>query len=410
MNKPKIRFKGFDGEWEKVKIGDFFQLCNGYAFKSDTYIKYGKYQIVTISNVQSGKLDLTQCDSIDLLPSNIANYQKLNIGDIILSMTGNVGRVCLVDQPDCLLNQRVGFLKPIKNSIDKQYAYCLINSKQFENAMIKSGQGAAQANISKNSIESFSFFVPSFQEQRKIAEYLTLLDTMIGLTEKKISSLKQVKQASLQQMFPQEGETTPRIRFKGFDGEWEKVKLGTLGTTYSGLSGKTKDDFGQGNAQYITFLNVLTNAQIDVSKLEQVNVKERQNAVAKGDILFNTSSETSEEVGLCSVMLDEIKNVYLNSFCFGFRPISNALDSKFLVYLMRGDIGRSIMKILAQGATRYNLSKNKLCEANVILPSLPEQQAIANYFTNLDKQIALHEARLEKLKSVKASCLDLMFV
>ncbi len=201
----------------------------------------------------------------------------------------------------------------------------------------------------------------------------------------------------------------PKIRFKGFEGEWEKKMIGSLGTTYSGLSGKTKEDFGQGNAQYVTFLNVLTNAQIDSSILEKVNVNEKQNAVLKNDILFNTSSETPEEVGLCSTMQDDIENVYLNSFCFGFRPSSKNIDSNYLVYLMRSNVGRSIMKILAQGATRYNLSKNKLCETNISTPSLPEQQAIAEYFKQLDAVIGLTEKKVASLKQVKQASLQQMF-
>ncbi|MBQ4916454.1 MAG: restriction endonuclease subunit S [Muribaculaceae bacterium] len=189
--------------------------------------------------------------------------------------------------------------------------------------------------------------------------------------------------------------------------------MGKYGDTYSGLSGKSKDDFGKGNAKYITFLNVLTNAQINTYILESVDVKtrERQNAVQKGDILFNTSSETPEEVGLCSVLLEDIPNVYLNSFCFGFRPNNPAISSEFLVYLMRGHIGRSIMKVLAQGATRYNLSKKRLCETLIPIPTnIEEQKQIAEYFSNLDKQISIQEQRLEKLKQIKSACLKNMFV
>ena len=150
----------------------------------------------------------------------------------------------------------------------------------------------------------------------------------------------------------------PKIRFKEFTGEWKTTVIGDIGTTYSGLSGKTKDDFGQGDALYITFLNVLTNAKIDTSILEPVNVckNEKQNAVRKGDLLFNTSSETPNEVGLCAVIDEDLENVYLNSFCFEFRVAKPNVDPKYITYLMRSPIGRKMMSILAQGATRYNLS------------------------------------------------------
>ena len=204
----------------------------------------------------------------------------------------------------------------------------------------------------------------------------------------------------------------PKIRFKGFDGEWNKVLVGNLGKTYSGLSGKCKDDFGFGNAHYITFLNVLTNAHIDTSILEHVDVKdgEGQNAVKKGDLFFNTSSETPEEVGMCAVLDEDVENVYLNSFCFGFRMTHEKMCSAFFAYLMRSNIGRHIMSILAQGATRYNLSKASFCNTELLLPTdLEEQQTIASFLSSFDRQICLQTQRLEKLKQIKAASLQAMF-
>lgn len=137
---------------------------------------------------------------------------------------------------------------------------------------------------------------------------------------------------------------------------------------------------------------------------------ERQNEVKKGDLLFNTSSETPEEVGMCAVMDEDMKNVYLNSFCFGFHITNENIDSTFIAYLMRSHIGRRIMAILAQGATRYNLSKNSFCKAELLLPkSKEEQAAIAKFLTTFDKLISLQTLRLEKLKQIKYACLDNMF-
>lgn len=204
----------------------------------------------------------------------------------------------------------------------------------------------------------------------------------------------------------------PKIRLKGFTREWEKKVVGDMGTTYSGLSGKTREDFGQGDASYVTFLNVLTNAQIDTSILEPVNVakSEHQNLVKKGDLLFNTSSETPDEVGLCAVMDEDVENVYLNSFCFGFRVTDSNIDPKCVAYLMRSPIGRKLMSILGQGATRYNLSKNNFCKSDILLPSdKDEQESIAEYFQNLDSLIQSTKKKIESLKQVKAASLQSMF-
>lgn len=285
--------------------------------------------------------------------------------------------------------------------------------KKFLKTGVAGGNGAI-GNLNKTALSESRFYIPTDKVERdSLASYFQHLDSLIQSTTKKIESLNQVKAACLQSMFPQECETTPRVRFKGFDGEWKKVLVGKMGTTYSGLSGKTKDDFGIGNARFVTFLNVLTNAKIDTSILETVNVceGEHQNEVKRGDLLFNTSSETPEEVGMCAVMDEELENVYLNSFCFGVRVTDENIDPTCVAYLMRSHIGRRIMSILAQGATRYNLSKNSFCKAELLLPKTKEEQtAIASYFTNLDFQITLQKQRLEKLKQIKSACLDNMFV
>ena len=114
---------------------------------------------------------------------------------------------------------------------------------------------------------------------------------------------------------------------------------------------------------------------------------------------------------MCAVMDEDLENVYLNSFCFGFRVTDSNVDPACIAYLMRSHIGRRIMSILAQGATRYNLSKTSFCNAELLLPKTKEEQtAIANYFSNLDSQIALLAQQLEKLQQIKSSCLDNMFV
>ena len=154
---------------------------------------------------------------------------------------------------------------------------------------------------------------------------------------------------------------TGKIRLKGFEGEWEKVKLGEIGSTYAGLSGKTKEDFGHGKAKYIPYINIFNNTFVDVSALEDIEVDEKQNCVKKGDVFFTTSSETPEEVGMSSVLLQDVENTYLNSFCFGYRP-EKIFDSIFLAFMLRSDLIRKQFKILAQGISRFNISKTKAME------------------------------------------------
>ncbi|KAA6512620.1 restriction endonuclease subunit S [Helicobacter pylori] len=184
---------------------------------------------------------------------------------------------------------------------------------------------------------------------------------------------------------------------------WQRVRLGDIGITISGLAGKTKQDFINGNAKYITFLNVLNNVIIDTSILENVKIypNEKQNSFKKYDLFFNTSSETPKEVGMCAVLLDDIDQVFLNSFCFGFRIFDKAVDSLFLSYLINSEIGRKAFENLAQGSTRYNLSKSGFNNVCLILPPLDEQIAIANILSDVDHYLYTLDALILKKESVK---------
>ena len=200
----------------------------------------------------------------------------------------------------------------------------------------------------------------------------------------------------------------PEIRFKGFTDDWEQRKLGDMGTTFSGLSGKTKKDFGCGDAKFITYMNVYTNAISDIGMTEKVGIDNKQHTVHYGDIMFTTSSETPEEVGMSSVWLGNEENIYLNSFCFGFRP-TEILNSHYMAYMLRSDATRKNIIYLAQGISRYNISKNRVMDIEVPITTLHEQDTIGSYFDKLDHLITLHQRKLNKLKKVKKSMLEKMF-
>ena len=182
----------------------------------------------------------------------------------------------------------------------------------------------------------------------------------------------------------------PRCFLGSFDFSWEQRKLGDVGETYTGLSGKTKADFGHGQARFITYMNVFSNPISNPEMTEPIEIDPKQNEVEVGDVFFTTSSETPEEVGMSSVLLEKRGKIYLNSFCFGFRP-TEKIDSYYLAYMLRSESAREKIILLAQGISRYNISKNKVMEIAVSLPSLDEQKLIGQYFRQLDNLITLHQ-------------------
>ena len=200
----------------------------------------------------------------------------------------------------------------------------------------------------------------------------------------------------------------PAIRFAGFTKAWEQRKLGDMGSTFTGLSGKTKEDFGHGNAKFITYMNVFSNPIADLQMTEIVEIDSKQNCVKSGDVFFTTSSETPDEVGMSCVMSEDADNTYLNSFCFGYRP-TEKFDLNYLAYVLRSKSFRKEIKFLAQGISRYNISKNKVMEVKIPVPTLDEQIKVGQGFSDLDNLITLHQRKYDKLVNVKKAMLEKMF-
>ena len=203
----------------------------------------------------------------------------------------------------------------------------------------------------------------------------------------------------------------PNLRFPEFSEEWTKTTLGKIGETFNGLTGKSGSDFGQGSP-YITYKSIFDNSKIDLSRVEYVTItdaerkKQTQNEVQYGDIFFTTSSETPDEVGMTSVLLDEVKDCYLNSFCFGYRlnSITDVLPEYMRFYLRSNTIRRRLF-VLAQGSTRFNISKGEVMGLTIKLPGTAEQRKIAQLLTMIDDRIATQIKIIEKLESlIKGLC------
>ena len=179
--------------------------------------------------------------------------------------------------------------------------------------------------------------------------------------------------------------------------EVEYKKLGELGTFYGGLTGKSKKDFGNGNAKFITYMNVYSNPALDLSVTDTVQIAEgeKQNKVQYKDILFTGSSETPEESGMTSVITKEIQeDFYLNSFCFGLRLFNPDLfNADFLKHYFRSHEARKAIARTASGVTRFNVSKAKLANFEIPVPPIEVQSKIVEYLDNFTELEAELEAR-----------------
>ena len=410
---PKLRFKEFSDDWEEKKLGEILKIFNGYAFSSKDNQNSGAI-LLKIANVDINKMKQEELSFLPLTYLEKFSKYILKKGDIVIALTRPLlNRQLKIAEIDVffdnsLLNQRVGKIETNEN---KKFIYNIFQKNNYIKEIEINISGSDPPNLSTENIKDIILNIPSIQEQEKIANFLSSVDKKISLTEEKLELFREYKKGVMQKIFSQE------LRFKDSNGndypEWEEKKLGEIGDTYNGLTGKSAEDFGRGK-KYITYKNIYDNTKINMNILELVNIElgEKQNKVEYGDIFFTTSSETPNEVGYSSVLLDKIQeDIYLNSFCFGFR-LKNKVKylPEFFRYLLRSSNFRTSIYILAQGSTRFNLSKVELLKLKVLLPALEEQQKIADFLSSIDSKLESIEKELEGLKEFKKGLLQQMFV
>lgn len=387
--KPKIRFKGFDGEWEESPFSKIVERIS-------TSAQAGKLPGIEFEDIVSGEGRLNK----DIYQKVCCKYGNLfREGDILFGkLRPYLKNILLADFKGVAIGD-FWILRSKEN--DSKYLYTLVNSNSFMKiANISSGSKMPRADW--NLVSSTKFAIPSsMDEQRTIGEYFTSLDAQISACASRLASLKQIKAASLQAMFPQEGETVPKVRFKGFEGEWGKKQFSEL---YEPSSIKNKD-FGAD--KIISVANMYFKP---VSYISDEEYLKSYNVMNLGDIAFEGNKSKNYAHG--RFVENTIGDGIVSHVFIVLKPISKQYDLQFWKYLINYEriMGPVLLRSTKHSTMMTDLVVSDFLKESVLVPSYEEQKVIGAFLHNLDSQITLHTQRLEKLKQIKAACLDKMFV
>jgi type I restriction enzyme S subunit len=406
---PKIRFKGFEGEWVEKTLG---QLCeplsyglNAAATKYDGENKYlritdidDETRVFLQKDITSPKKDLTGLESF-----------MLETGDLVFARTGaSVGKTYLYKIED----GRVffaGFLirAKTKADVDESFIFQSTLTSNYGTFVKLTSQRSGQPGINAQEYSSFSLNCPDPAEQTQIGSYFRELDRLIGLQQVKHDKLVTLKKAMLQKMFPQPGSTTPEIRFKGFEGEWVEKKLGELATFSKGL-GYSKRDLTASGTPIVLYGRLYLAYQTEITVVDTFVTEKPGSVKSTGkEVVVPASGETAEDIarasaiGIGGILLGGDLNIILPS---------DELTSVFLALnLSNGKPQRDLAR-RAQGKTVVHVRKGDLESLQILFPDPAEQTKIGSYFRTLDELISKHAIQLEKLKQIKSACLQKMFV
>ena len=409
MKEPKIRFKGFSGEWKNSPLKDFFTKVT----KKNTKLEC---TAVFTNSAEYGIIDQRDYFDFDVANSNnIGGYFIVSPDDFVynprVSVTAPVGPISRNRL------EYAGVMSPLYlvfkiDGINKDYLCHYYKTNKWHRFMKLSGNCGARfdrLSISDDVFVQMPLIYPTdSKEQMRISVFLDTLDAQISASTSRLASLKQMKAASLQAMFPQEGETMPKVRFKGFEGEWKKALL-------SECLAVSKEK----NTDNMFDKDEVLSVSDDFGVCNQIELLGRSYAgksvsnygvLRRGYIVYNKSPLKSKPYGI--IKANHGPSGIVSTLYAIYSPKKNVSPDFIEIYFDAPyRMNKYIQPLINKGAKNdMKVSSENALKGHIMLPSYAEQQSIASFFTSLDRQIALHAQRLEKLKQIKAACLDKMFV
>lgn len=408
---PAIRFRGFTDDWELRKLGEMaesFQYgLNAAAKKYD-----GKNKYIRITDIDDLSHEFSQSNltSPDTDISQADNY-RLNEGNILFARTGaSVGKTYIYKHSDGRVYY-AGFLIRAKlfKEYDSEFVFQNTLASKYKRFIQITSQRSGQPGVNAQEYENYGLMVPSLKEQKGIGNLLANLDNLITLHQHKLEQQKKLKKYFLQNMFPEEGETVPRIRLKGFTGDWEQRKFADLATVRRGLTYKPHNVIEEGK-------RVLRSSNINENTFQVHNddVFVDENVVNipcvnNGDILITSANGSSRLIGKHAIIRDIPENSAVHG---GFMLLASSDESEFVNALMSSLWYTKFINAYVAGGNGAigNLNKNDLDKQIAYVPQKEEMHKIGDFFGNLDHLITLHQCKIDQLQAMKKFMLQNLFV
>jgi len=399
--RPEIRFAGFEDDWEQRKLGEVAQYRNGKAHENCIDEK-GKYIVVNSKFIST--------DGEVKKFSNKKN-EALFVNEIafVLSDVPNdraIARTFLVEESGkYTLNQRIAGITPISET-SPYFLHILMNRHPY---FLAFDDGAKQTNLSVSDVMGFEAYYPKYSEQRKIGTYFRNLDNLITLYQRKYDKLTAVKKSMLEKMFPKNGKNIPEIRFKGFTEAWEQRKVTELGEIYIGLVTTMTSHYTDQGALLIRNSDIKDGCfEFGDDPIYLDDDFAKQNASRKhrvGDVI----TVHTGDIGT-SAVISEKEAGSIGFATIVTRPNKDIITSDYLCIYLNTDTHKNFAMNISTGDGRNNYNLKDYYECVVPVPSLDEQNKISDFIKNINHLITLYQRKLEKLKNIKKSMLEKMFV
>ena len=413
---PRLRFKKFDGDWEKTTIGAKSEIVTSGSRDWAQYYSDSGDKFIRMTNlVRNGiNLDLSDLRFVQLpVGSNEGKRTSLEKGDILISITAELGKLGWIPEGlgTAYINQHTALVR-MKNTLDSKFVAYALSTEKYNNKLNSLNDSGAKAGLNLGTIRSFELTIPSKPEQTQIASFLSVVDEKISQLTQKLELLSQYKQGMMQKLFSQQ------IRFKADDGsefgEWGEYKIFDLAIDKTLNNGVFNDQNKVGKGyKLINVLDMYIQRDIDESRLSLLDIDKKEferNKVNYGDIFFTRSSLVKEGIAFSNVYLGVSNDITYDGHLIKLSPDLNIIEPKFLNYCLKVAYVR---KQLIQGgktATMTTIGQQEVGNTLVKIPCLEEQIRIANFLSAIDQKIDVVSKQIEQAKQWKKGLLQQMFI
>jgi type I restriction enzyme S subunit len=411
---PAIRFAGFDDAWVEKKLSELATMharIGWQNLRTSEFLDAGDYMLVTGTDFEDGKISFSTCHYVAKERYDQDKNIQIRNGSILITKDGTLGKVAFVQNltKPATLNAGV-FNVELKNKkeTDEKYVFQYLKAPFLMDYVGNKATGGTIKHLNQNILVDFPVVSPKKEEQQKIGSFFSNIDSLISLEQKKYDKLTQVKKSMLEKMFPKEGATVPEIRFAGFTGKWRKVKIETIASFTRGNGLSWKDIVNNGKYECILYGHLYTDYGIIADSIKYKTNTIPLNAVYSrfGDVLIPGSDTTP--TGLARATSIEKDDVLLGGDINVIRPHEN-INGNFLSLAI--NVNRNELIKLIKGTTVRHIHNSDIKDIELCVPSvMKEQEMLGNYFKNLDSLVSLQQRKLEKLKNIKKSLLEKMFV
>lgn len=400
-NVPEVRFDGFIGEWEEKFLGNEVEFYSGLTYSPEDIVTKNGTLVLRSSNVKNG--EIIDADNVYVNPSKV-NSQKVKQGDVIVVVRNGsrklIGKHATVKKN--LDNTVIGAFMTGIRSENSNFTNALLDTTQFA-IEINKNLGATINQITTGNFKKMKFFFPSNKEQQKIGTFFKQLDDTIALQQQLVEQQQQYKKAMLQKMFPQKGERVPKVRFKGFCGDWENQKVNNLVTPVVREVPKPTYSYKR--------LSVRSHAKGTFHQIVEdpsTVAMDKLYVIKENDLVVNITFAWEHAI---AVAKKEDADLLVSHRFPTF--IIDKSDINFIQQLVSKEDFRRKLDLISPGGAGRNrvLNKKDFLSLNVLVPKhIEEQQKIGTFFKQLDDTITLHEKKLEDYQQLKKALLKRMFV